>query len=110
MNLEIQYPMAANARTIFVTTKKPLLDECSTCTLHGLPCMGCAEALEGNIGPGKINNDRTLYKFEDAHEAFLHNYADSGLDGTGYVESEFLKNSHKWLKNNPEETVVFIKV
>ena len=110
MNFEMQYPMAAIARIKFSTTKKPLLDECSTCTLHGLPCMGCAEALKGEFGPGKISNQRTLYKFEDNDEAYVHNYADPSLDGTGYVDSEFIKNSKKWLKNNPEETVVFIKV
>ena len=102
--------MAAIARTTFRATNQPLLDECSTCSLHGLPCMGCAEALKGKIGPGKINNQRTLYNFEDNEEAYVHNYADTGLDGTGFVDSEFLKNSKIWMENNPEETVVFIKV
>ncbi len=110
LRIAIQYPLAAAVRHDQGITRRPLLDECSTCALHGLPCMGCAEATKGKMGPGKINNQRTLYKFEDENEAFVYNYAESSIDGSGFVDSEFLKNSKKWAEDHPEETIVFIKV
>lgn len=109
---EEQYPMDTFVKQNDPSIKDNVLDKCLVCLIHGLPCMKCAQLLNGNIGPGHIDHHRSLYKFSnDQYEvAFELGYMDSSINGEELTDSEFVNNMKKWIDNNPECIVKYIEV
>lgn len=61
------------------------MDECSTCAVHGFPCIPCSDSkYRGELGPGFFQHKRLL---------------------TTDVEKSSLRYMVDWVQNNPLEKV-----